>query len=99
MLTKTTQLGSKGVVVIPADFRTRLNLEVGSLLLLEEFEGGILIRPAKAVPVRVYSDRDRAKFLLEDAVDLPGYQAARRRVAEMGLDPDSIPHERPDRAP
>ena len=34
----------------------------------------------------------KAEFLLSDAVDVPSYQAARKMVRQMGLDPDLISH-------
>ena len=42
-----------------------------------------------------YTPRRRAQFLLQNAVDAADYSAARRHVRKLGLDPDSIPHDRP----
>ena len=42
-----------------------------------------------------YTPRRRAQFLLQNAVDAADYSAARREVRKLGLDPDSIPHDRP----
>ena len=42
-----------------------------------------------------YTPRRRAQFLLQNAVDSADYSAARREVRKLGLDPDSIPHDRP----
>jgi hypothetical protein len=43
----------------------------------------------------VYSKERKAEFLLNNTVDLDDYEATRIAVREMGLDPDTIPHERP----
>lgn len=42
-----------------------------------------------------YTPRRLAQFLLQNAVDAADYAAARREVKKLGLDPDTIPHDRP----
>lgn len=93
---ETSKVGKRGVVVIPAKLRQRFGLEEGSLLIAEERDEGILLRPAVAVPVETYSRERIAEFLLSNAVDEADYAEARERVNALGLDPDIIPHERPE---
>ena len=95
MVAKTTQIDARGQMVIPKDIRQRFGLSAGSLLLVESTPEGILLRPAKAVPTRLYTPKKMAALLLEDAIDATSYAHARKVVTEMGLDPDKIPHERP----
>ncbi|MFN5968766.1 MAG: AbrB/MazE/SpoVT family DNA-binding domain-containing protein [Microcystis sp.] len=90
----TSKIGKKGVVVIPAKLRRRYGLEEGSLVIAEETPEGILIRPAVAMPVEIYSPERRAEFLLSNATDEEEYQAARTDVVAMGLNPDEIQHHR-----
>jgi AbrB family looped-hinge helix DNA binding protein len=90
----TSKIGKKGVVVIPARLRRRYGLEEGSLVIAEETPEGILIRPAVAMPVEIYSPERRAEFLLSNATDEEEYQAARTDVVAMGLNPDEIQHHR-----
>ena len=92
----TAIIGKRGTLVLPASMRRRLGLSEGSLVLLEEdAEGGVRLRPAAAMPIEIYSPVRRAEFLLENAVDGKDYERARRLVRELGLDPDSIAHQRP----
>jgi len=42
-----------------------------------------------------YSPERKAEFLLNNAVDDTDYLKARKEVRRLGLDPDSIPHQRP----
>lgn len=91
----TITIGKKGVVVIPASLRRRYGLEEGSLIIAEETEEGILIRPAGDLPVEIYSLDRQAEFLLSNAIDEEEYRAARADVIGMGLNPDEIPHHRP----
>lgn len=95
MGSETTRIGRRGTVVIPAALRRRLGLEEGSLVVAEERDGGVLLRPAVALPVEVYSSERRAELLLGNAVDADDYARAVREVRKLGLDPDRIPHHRP----
>jgi len=91
----TAIVGKRGTLVLPAPVRKRLGLTEGSLVTIEEEpDGGLRLRPAAAVPIEIYSPERRAEFLLENAVGARDYQRARRLVRELGLDPDSIPHQR-----
>lgn len=94
-MAETTKVGKRGTVVIPAKLRRRLGLEEGTLVIAEEREGGVLLRPAVALPVETYSPERRAEFLLSNAADADDYARAVREVRRLGLDPDEIPHEKP----
>jgi hypothetical protein len=50
----------------------------------------------RSVAVERYSPRRKAEFLLNNAIDVSDYQRARKEVRRLGLDPDSIPHVRPE---
>jgi len=89
---KITKVGKGGTVTIPASIRRRIGIEDGAQVIAEETEEGVLIRPAVTVPVEVYTSERKAEFLLSNAVDRPSYQAAKKIVRQMGLDPDSVPH-------
>lgn len=93
--TETSKVGKRGAVVIPANLRKRFGIEEGALVIAEEREDGILIRPAVALPVEIYSDERVAEFLLSNAIDAEDYADAVKRVKAMGLDPESIPHVEP----
>jgi len=96
MITETSKVGKRGTVVIPATLRRRFGIEEGSLVIAEEREDGILIRPAVVLSVEVYTPERKAEFLLSNAIDAEDYARAREEVRKLGLDPDSIPHYKPD---
>ena len=98
MITETSKVGKRGTVVIPATLRRRFGIEEGSLVIAEEREDGILIRPAVVLSVEVYTPERKAEFLLSNAIDAEDYARAREEVRKLGLDPDSIPHYKPDMA-
>lgn len=93
---ETVQVGRRGTVVIPAALRRRYGLQEGTLIVAESRDDGILLRPAVAVPVEIYTPERIAEFLLSNAVDAEDYDDARAEVRKMGLDPDAIPHYRPE---
>ncbi len=93
----TSKMGKRGTVVIPAPLRRRFGLEEGSLVIAEDTGEGILLRPAVAMPLEIYSDERKAEFLLSNAVDPEDYARAGDEVRKMGLDPAGIPHRRPAR--
>lgn len=94
-MSETSKVGKRGSIVIPAPLRRRYGIEEGSLVVAEETDAGILIRPAVALPVEIYDDRRRAEFLLSNATDERDYARAVEDVREMGLDPESLNHYRP----
>jgi AbrB family looped-hinge helix DNA binding protein len=91
---QASKVGKRGAVVIPARLRKRFGIQEGTLVIAEEREDGVLIRPAVALPVEAYSPERVAEFLLTNAVDAEDYARAVKRVKAMGLDPASIPHVR-----
>jgi AbrB family looped-hinge helix DNA binding protein len=98
-MAEVSKVGKRGTVVIPVELRRRFGIEEGSLVIAEACEGGVLIRPAIALP----SDEYRRQFLAE--MD-HGYAALRedpvaweQELAERGLlegtlldglDPDEV---------
>jgi AbrB family looped-hinge helix DNA binding protein len=91
-LIETSKVGKRGTVVMPARLRRKFGIEEGSLVIAEEREDGILIRPAVAYPIEIYTPERKAEFLLSNAVDEEDYQKACQAVREMGLDPERIEH-------
>ncbi len=46
--------------------------------------------------MEIYNPERKAEFLLNNAVDEADYRKARKEVRKLGVDPDSIPHWRPE---
>ena len=93
---ETTQIGKRGTVVIPARLRRLYGLKEGTLIVAEGREDGVLLRPAVALPVEIYTPERIAEFLLSNAVAAADYDSAREEVRKLGLDPDQIPHHKPE---
>jgi AbrB family looped-hinge helix DNA binding protein len=93
---ETGKFGKRGTIVIPSKLRKLFDIIEGGLFIAESTDEGILIRPAEAVPSEKYSKERVAEFLLTNAVDVPDYEDAREEVRRIGIDPDSIPHRKPE---
>jgi AbrB family looped-hinge helix DNA binding protein len=96
MTMQSAKVGKRGAIVVPAKLRKRFGIEEGSIVIAEETDNGILIRPAMVVPVERYTPERKAEFLLSNAIDDADYRKARRAVRRLGLNPDAINHRRPD---
>jgi AbrB family looped-hinge helix DNA binding protein len=93
-----SRVGKRGTIVIPAALRRRYGIEEGTFVIAEPRQGGVLIRPALVLPVEVYSPERKAQFLLSNTINAADYAAATAEVRAMGLDPDRIPHYKPQEA-
>jgi AbrB family looped-hinge helix DNA binding protein len=93
-IAETSLIGKRGSVVLPPRLRQQLGIREGSLVMLEEREGGILIRPLAEL-IEEYTPERRAELMLNNAVDEQDYQDAVLEVQRMGIDPASIPHRGP----
>jgi len=92
---ETTKVGKRGAVVIPAGLRRKYGFEEGARIIAEGRPEGVLLRPAIALPFEKYTPERKAEFLLNNAVTPEDYSWALKEVRKMGMDPKSIPHEKP----
>ena len=92
MKTEIAKMGKRGTVVIPAALRDQFGLEEGDLMLAENHGDGILLRRAIALPMENYTLERQAEFVLSNAINREDYEAAKKTVRQMGLDPNLIHH-------
>jgi antitoxin PrlF len=62
-------VSSRGQITLPVNMRKRLGIEAGGVLIAEEREGDILLRPAAVLEIETYSDADIARWDAEDRLD------------------------------
>lgn len=97
MTVETTKVGRRGTVVLPAKMRRRLGLDEGALVVLEEQNGSIVVSPAVATRVEIYTPERIAEFLLNNSIGWDDYQRACEEVRKLGIDPETVQHDRPPR--
>jgi AbrB family looped-hinge helix DNA binding protein len=61
-MTATIQINKRGSLTLPKALRRRLGLEQGGVVMAEATDGGILLRPAVAYPIEIYSDERVGAF-------------------------------------
>jgi AbrB family looped-hinge helix DNA binding protein len=86
-MSEPTRVGKRGTIVLPARMRRRYGFEEGTMLVAEEAEYGVLLRPAAVVPVEIYSPERKAEFLLANAVGAADRRKAEAEVRKLELDP------------
>jgi len=91
-----TKIGKRGTVVIPATLRKKYGFEEGSQLIVEALPDGVFLRPVVTLPVEIYTPERKAEFVLNNAITPEEYVLAVKKVRNMGLDPETIPHKRPE---
>jgi AbrB family looped-hinge helix DNA binding protein len=90
-----TRVGKRGTIVLPAKMRKRYGFDEGTMVVAEESEYGVLLRPAAVIPVEVYSPERKAEFLLANAVDAADRRRAEEEVRKLGLDPRKMRQRKP----
>lgn len=70
---ETTLLSSKGQVIIPKAIRTHHNWSPGTRFLVEDVQGGVLLKPLNIFPL---TD-------LQSGLGCVGYQGAAKSLDEM----------------
>ena len=93
---EAVKVGKRGTIIVPAKLRKRYGIQEGAVVTAEAREDGVLIRPAVVVPVERYTPERQAEFLLSTATTGRDYKRARKEVKRLGLDPNAIPHRRPE---
>jgi bifunctional DNA-binding transcriptional regulator/antitoxin component of YhaV-PrlF toxin-antitoxin module len=61
-MTSTIQINRRGNLTLPMSFRKKLGLEKGGVVLAESLEQGIMLKPAVAFTIEMYSDSRVAEF-------------------------------------
>ena len=76
----------RGQITLPKPVRARLRLAPGSVLLLREEAGRIVLDPAAVTPVSLYADEEIERLVEADRAN-PSERAALRR--RWGLKPSA----------
>ncbi len=98
MRIETSKIGRRGTIVIPAPIRRSYGFEEGSMVIIEARSEGVLLRPVVTLPVEIYTPERKAEFLLNNTITPEDYAAAVKKVRSMGIDPQTVPHKKPEGA-
>ena len=81
---ETLIVSSRGQITLPADLRRRLGLAPGDVLIVEDRNGELVLKPAAVLEMESYTDGQIAEWDRDDALDA----AERARIL------DRLPGER-----
>ncbi len=81
---ETLTVSSRGQITLPAEVRERLGIRPGGVVVLEEQEGGVMVRPAAVVEIDVYSDDQIAQWDAEDKLSEEERQALYDKLSGSG---------------
>lgn len=75
-------VSSRGQITLPAGFRKRLGIKPGGVVILEDRDGELVVKPAAVVAVENYSDRQIAEWAADDILTDGHRNAIRRRLSQ-----------------
>ncbi len=75
------QVSRRGQITLPAAVRKRLGIQTGDLLILEDRENEVAIKPAVVLEFETYSDEQIALWDAEDKLDVGEKQAILKALA------------------
>ena len=89
-MSEPTRIGKRGTIVLPAKLRKRYGFDEGTMVVAEESEYGVLLRPAAVLPIEIYSPERKAELLLANATNPRDRRAAEKEIRKLGLDPAKV---------
>ena len=75
-------ISSRGQITLPAEIRKRLGIKAGGILVLEERNGEVVLRPAVVVGIEPYTDADIARWDKEDRLTKSERAAITKRLGK-----------------
>lgn len=75
------QVSGRGQITLPAAVRKRLGIQTGDLLILEDRDHEVAIKPAVVLEFETYSDQQIAQWDAEDKLDEDEKQAILKALA------------------
>jgi len=90
----TTKL-ERGAIAIPDELRAELGWTEGAEILAVAEGGELRLQRSELPEPEIYTPERRAEFLLNTAVSEEDYLMAVEEVRRLGINPESVPHDRP----
>jgi len=77
---QSLMVSSRGQITLPAKIRKRLGIQSGGIVIVEEGEREVVLRPAAVVEIERYSDEDIARWDKEDRLEPAERSAIQKRL-------------------
>ncbi len=69
-MNKVVTISNRGTITLPKELRQKYGLRAGEQIVIEESEGGLLLRPGVTFSVEIYSDERLQEFAKLNEVEL-----------------------------
>lgn len=79
---ESVMISNRGQITLPAVIRKRLGIKPGGMVVLEERNGEVVLRPAVVVGIETYTDADIAQWDEEDRLDKTERAAIVKRLGK-----------------
>jgi len=73
-------VSSRGQITLPVGIRKRLGIRSGGVVIAEERDGEVLLRPAAVVEIETYSDAEITRWDKEDHLEVAEHKAVLKRL-------------------
>jgi AbrB family looped-hinge helix DNA binding protein len=73
-------VSGRGQITLPASLRRRLGIKAGGILVAEDREGELVLRPAAVVELDTYTDEEISRWDREDRISPDERSRIRRKV-------------------
>jgi antitoxin PrlF len=79
---ETLVVSKRGQVTLPAVLRKRMGIVAGGVLIAEEGQGNIILRPAAVMEIDTYTENDISKWIAEDHLEVADRKALLERFRD-----------------
>ena len=79
---QNVMVSSRGQITLPAKIRKRLGIQSGGIVIVEDRDREVILRPAAVVEIETYSDADIALWDNEDRLVSPERKAILKRLGK-----------------
>jgi len=78
---KNVIVSDRGQITLPANLRKRLGFNPGSVVIVEDRQGEIILKPAAVMEIEMYSDADISRWDEDDRLKSVEKETALKRLA------------------
>jgi AbrB family looped-hinge helix DNA binding protein len=82
IMKENVMVSGRGQITLPAAIRKRLGIKPGGMVVLEEKNGEVVLRPGVVVEIETYTDADIAQWDEEDRLDKTERAALLKRLGK-----------------
>jgi antitoxin PrlF len=82
IMRQNVMVSSRGQITLPAKMRKRLGIQSGGIVIVEDRDKEVILRPAAVIEIETYSDADIARWDNEDRIEPPERKAILKRLGK-----------------